>query len=197
MKDLIIVRIIVHKEMILSKWGVDRKYDLSIALKVWEKDATKAVGLCEVWNVDPKLFVDAAFAYALDRKWRDGPLPTFLGSSKWMRKALAFHLDMPGSAVDDVLSTDRLVKQMDKKLKVELEFIQNHVNLHGLNIVQNLQGVTPEARFLWNPCALPVLRQIGRELLEIVERDRRSELLMAHRKWDWQRLTKHLKPYLK
>lgn len=73
-----------------------------------------AVLLADRWNVDPDVFMEAAFSWASKLRQPDGPFPQLLGSAKYMTKALQHHLQLPYEVIVEGRSRADLVRRLNE-----------------------------------------------------------------------------------
>ena len=105
-----------QKKRLLERAGVRRAAvpDWETAQAAHGHHMEKMADVIKDWDVDPGLMMEAAFVWARRNRHNNGPMPSMLGSAKYLGQALGFHLDLPFEAVAEKRSRAAILEKMDE-----------------------------------------------------------------------------------
>lgn len=114
-QDRLLANFLLQKQELLRRTGMK-----NLPGPKWERAKSThgkymeaAATLVERWNVDPDVFMEAAFAWARRLRQPDGPFPQLLGSSKYMTKALQEHLQLPYEVIVEGRTQESMIQRME------------------------------------------------------------------------------------
>lgn len=110
---------IYQKNLALERAGVDMYGRTPMKPdKAWTLYGTamvKMAAIVERWDADPGVVMEACFAYSRSKRHMDGPQLNMLGSPKYLLQAVAYHLELPQGAVEDMMSKEAMIKRLSKE----------------------------------------------------------------------------------
>ncbi len=160
---------------------------------------TKMAAALSKWEVDPGTVMEACFAYARSKKHADGPQLNMLGSQKYLLQAIAYYLEMPKAAADDMLSKKFLIDRLQKEADQHREAIARFMNLkygdsspdllRDERRAQELSMFTSAPalhRFMYCATSIPLGRLLIPQCLEEIRTDARQRLWAQHCSWSYR-----------
>jgi len=162
---------------------------------LWGPVCAKAAGVCNLYSIDPVMWVEACFRYARSMRHPDGPMPNCLGSETYGMKALAYVLNIPVDAVRQKCSLPELIKGREDAYCTNFAYIRKTLGARMWNTldIYSLTSIPAADRLLAvalrpDVCAL-MLEQVKEELMN----DRTTCAWFANRGWTIEKLEEHAK----
>jgi hypothetical protein len=141
------------------------------------------------WDVKPEVVMTAVFAWAKRNKHPDGPMPNMLFSVKYLTSAISNYLQVPYEVVMEKRSLSAFLERMD----YEFERFRRELDGAGVTDLVTATSYPVDVRYLmaimhldWDSAFF-----MAQELLEVMTRDKRVSLWLAHRGVHYEAVASH------
>lgn len=129
-----LVRQFLHqKHLSLERTGMDmtqrKPMSETKAMSLYGDKLAKTAAIVAEWSADPGVLMESCFAYARSNRHMDGPQLNMLGSRSYLMKAIAYYMELPREAAEDLMSKTAMLKRMDSEAALYAAAIKRHMLL--------------------------------------------------------------------
>lgn len=194
---------VYQKNLALERAGVDLSTMATMSPdKAWElyEDAmTKMASIVKKWDADPGVVMEACFAYSRSKRHFNGPQLNMLASKRFLLPAVAYHLDMPKDAAEDLMSRAAMIKRLAKEAALHEATLRRFMQVKWGSDdpallmdetraieFQMITSVPALYRFLMNVLSRPLGLAIIPEVLESLRVNAKHRLWAEERGWSYR-----------
>lgn len=205
MNRQLVAQLLHQKWLALERTGMDMtgrppmKEDKAMSLYGDAMD--KMAAIVADWGADPGVLMESCFAFSRSKRHMDGPQLNMLGSRKFLMQAVAYHMELPRDAAEDMMSKASMIKKMDTEAASHFASLRKHMELTmGSQDVMMLMQESKAAelamhstvpalhRFLLCPMSPTLGRLLIPDILETLRVNLRMRLWAESKGWEYTQL---------
>lgn len=203
LQQQLVDQFVYQKNLALERAGVDLYSRTPMrsekALILYGDAMLKMAEIVKEWNADPGVTMEACFAYSRSKKHMDGPQLNMLGSRKYLLSAIAYHLELPKDAAEDLTSREAIIKRLAKEAALHNAMLRKYLEstTGGFNpdvlldedcalAMSMVTSVPALYRFLLCPLSRPLGRLLLPEILAEIRVNAKQRLWADHNRWTYR-----------